>query len=81
MNLHLNEAIIAKMTIKKVMSQIDHVETLLAYGGMPQVSARGAEYAQQGGLAPDIKMILADWFAEMRVHLRRIEHMAEHSVR
>lgn len=72
MNLHLNEAIIAKMTIKKIMSQIDHVESLLAYG---------AGVSAQSGLAPDVKMILADWFAEMRVHLRRVEFMTEQAVR
>lgn len=74
MNLHLNEAIITKMTIKKIMSQIDHVETLLAFGGR-------ATSASHTGLPPDIGMVLADWFAEMRVHLRRIEYMAEQAVR
>lgn len=74
MNLHLNEAIIAKLTVKKVMNQIDHVEALLAYGAV-------AEMPTSGGLAPDIKMVLGDWFTEMRVHLRRIEAMTEHAVR
>ena len=65
MNLKLNEAVIAKMTIKKIMSQIDHIETLLAYG-------------EQG---VDLKLILGDWFTEMRAHLRRVEYMTENAVR
>lgn len=73
MNLHLNEAIIAKITIKKVMSQLDHVETLLTYG-VPRAEQK------EGQLAPEIKMVLADWFTEMRVHLRRVEYMAEQAV-
>lgn len=73
MNLHLNEAIIAKMTLKKIMSQIDYVEGLLTYG----VDVAGKD----GGLAPDLKMVLADWFTEMRVHLRRVEYMAEQGVK
>lgn len=74
MNLHLNEAIVAKLTVKKVMNQIDHVEALLAYGSV-------ADMPSSGGIAPDIKMVLSDWFTEMRVHLRRIEYMAEQAVR
>lgn len=63
--MNLNEAVIAKMTLKKIMSQIDHIETLLAYG-------------EQG---VDLKMILSDWFTEMRVHLRRVEYMTENAAR
>jgi hypothetical protein len=65
MNFNLNEAVIAKMTLKKIMSQIDHIETLLAYG--------------ENGV--DLKMTLGDWFAEMRVHLRRVEYMTEQAAR
>lgn len=65
MNLNLNQALVTKMTIKKIISQIDQVEALLAYG------SPGA----------DIKMVLADWFTEMRVHLRRVEYMTEQAVR
>jgi len=65
MNLNLNDAVIAKMTLKKIMSQIDHIETLIAYG-------------EQG---VDLKMTLGDWFTEMRVHLRRVEYMTEQAVR
>lgn len=64
MNTRLNEVLVAKLTIKKIMSQIDHVEALLAYAEP----------------ATDLKLVLADWFAEMRVHLRRVEYMAEQTV-
>jgi hypothetical protein len=64
MNHHFNEAVIAKMTVKKVLHQIDYIETLIAVG-------------QPGH---DIKLTLADWFTEIRVHLRRLEVMTEQSV-
>ncbi len=64
MKLQFNEAVIAKLTVKKIMHQIDHVETLIAMG--EQCHA--------------IKMTLSDWLSEMRVHLRRIEYMTEQSV-
>lgn len=61
---HFNEAVIAKMTVKKVLNQIDYIETLIAY--------------EQPG--HDIRLTLSDWFTEMRVHLRRLEIMTEQSV-
>lgn len=65
MKMNVNEALIAKMTIKKIISQIDHIETLLAYG--------------ENGV--DLKMALGDWFNEMRVQLRRVEFLTEQSAR
>lgn len=62
MKSQLNDIVIAKMTLKKVMHQIDHIETLLAYGE-----------------GVGMKMTIADWLTEMRVHLRRLEVMAEQS--
>jgi hypothetical protein len=64
MKLQFNEAVIAKLTVKKVLHQIDHVEMLIAMGDP----------------CHDIKLTLSDWFTEMRVHLRRIEYMTEQSV-
>ena len=58
------EAVIAKLTVKKVLHQIDHIETLIALG-------------DSGG---DIRMTVSDWFTEMRVHLKRLEYMTEQSV-
>lgn len=63
MNSRFNEAVIAKMTVKKILHQIDYIETLIAVGDPTQ----------------HIKLTLADWFTEMRVHLKRLEIMAEHS--
>jgi hypothetical protein len=56
-----NDAVIAKMTIKKVLHQLDQTETLLAVHDTD----------------PSLKLTLADWFTEMRVHLRRLETSVE----
>ena len=64
MNLHFNEATIAKMTVKQVLHQIDYIEILVALG----------EPAQ------NIRTTLEYWFEDMRVHLQRLEGMAEQSV-
>ena len=61
--MNINDAVIAKMTVKKVLNQIDQVEALLAFG------------TGDAG----VKMTLADWFTEMRVHLRRLEYTVEHA--
>lgn len=64
MNLHFNEATIAKMTVKQVLHQIHHIEILIAMG----------EPAQ------NIRTTLEHWFSDLRVHLERLETMAEQSV-
>ncbi len=61
--MNMNDAVIAKMTVKKVLNQIDQVETLLAFN---ETDA-------------GVKMTLGDWFTEMRVHLRRLEYAVEHA--
>ena len=64
MNLHFNEATIAKMTVKQVLHQIDYIEILVALG----------EPAQ------NIRQTLEHWFDDMRIHLQRLEGMTEQSV-
>lgn len=64
MNLHFNEATIAKMTVKQVLHQIDYIEILVALGDP----------------AHNIRTTLEYWFDDMRVHLQRLEGMAEQSV-
>lgn len=58
---NFDRAVIAKLTVKKILHQIDYIETMVTCGS-------------EGG---DMKIVLPDWFAEMRVHLRRLEVMAE----
>jgi hypothetical protein len=58
------DAMIAKLTVKKLLSQIDHVETALL----------------TAGTEPSLKFAVADWLTEMRLHLRRLELWAEQTV-
>lgn len=62
-----HEAIITKMTVKQVLSQIDYIEILVAMG-------------QMGQPALPIHKTLGYWFDDMRVHLQRLEEMTEPSV-
>jgi hypothetical protein len=59
-----NQAVIAKLTVKKLITLTDQVETLLAC--TPH--------------EPSIKLAASDWFTEMRVHLRKLEAWSEQSV-
>ena len=59
-----HEAMIAKLTVKKLLSQIDYVETAL--------TAASAE--------PNLKFAVSDWLMEMRLHLRKLEIWVERTV-
>jgi hypothetical protein len=61
--MNMNDAVIAKITVKKILSQVDQIETLLAFGGTDI----------------GVKMTLSDWLTEMRVHLRKLECAVEHA--
>ena len=61
--MNINDAVIAKITVKKILSQVDQIETLLAFGG-----------TEIG-----VKMTLSDWLTEIRVHLRKLEYAVEHA--
>lgn len=61
MNLHFNEATIAKMILKQARHQIDHLEILVALGKPAQ----------------NIHATLGHWFDDMRLHLQRLEAMTE----
>ncbi len=56
-----HSAVIAKLTVKKLLSQVDHVETMLTVGSTE----------------PVLKFALADGLSEMRLHLRKLESWVE----
>lgn len=58
-----NQAMIAKITVKKILSLLDHVQIVLTHGlGDTQM-----------------KLAVQDWLDEMRLHLRKIEYSVETS--
>lgn len=54
-------AMIAKITVKKILSLLDHVQILVAH-------SLGDDPA---------RLTLQDWFDEMRLHLRKVEYSVE----
>ncbi len=59
-----HNAVIAKLTVKKLLSHVDHVETMLT----------------MGSTEPALKFALADGLTEMRLHLRKLESWVEQTV-
>lgn len=59
--MHIHQAIIAKLTVKKIQSLIDHIQIILT---------------QLLGTNANI-LVLQEWCDEMRLHLRKLEHSVE----
>ncbi len=61
--MQFTQAMIAKITVKKILSLLDHMQIVVTH-------ALGEHTAA---------MTLQDWFDEMRLHLRKIEYSVEKS--
>lgn len=59
--MNFDQAMIAKLTIKKILSILDHLQIIMAHG----MGDNAAKLTSQ------------DWFDEMRLHLRKIEYSIE----
>jgi hypothetical protein len=61
--MHLHQAIVAKLTVKKIQSIVDHMQIITTHqmADHPMV------------------MVLQEWCDEARLHLRKLEHSVEAS--
>lgn len=59
--INFHNAVIAKLTVKKLLNQVDHVETML----------------HVGTTEPALKFAVSDGLSEMRLHLRKLEAWVE----
>lgn len=59
--MHIHQAIIAKLTVKKIQGIIDHMQIVLSH---------------HMGENP-VRLTLQDWIDEARIHLRKLEHSVE----
>lgn len=57
----LHDAMIAKITVKKILSLLDHIQIIVTH-------ALGENAAT---------LTIHDWFDEMRLHLRKVEYSVE----
>ena len=61
--MHIHQAIIAKLMVKKIQSLMDHIQIVTTH------------HMGQNPAA----MVLQDWYDEARLHLRKLEHSVETS--
>ena len=59
--MQIHQAVVAKLTVKKIHSIVDHVQIIMT---------------QHMGTNPAL-LVMQDWLEEARLHLRKLEHSVE----
>lgn len=59
--MNFNNALVAKITVKKILSLIDHIQILVTHALGDKIE----------------NLTIQDWFDEIRLHLRKVEYSVE----